>query len=156
MARIIGQTLCDACGGSGTEPDQRPCQTCGGTGLVFVLETGRVIAFTERRRWPRYQFNLPVKISPTKPSFAGGLVGRTTEVNEGGLTINAGVPLNVGDELELELLPPYFGPPLKVRSAIRDAAGDRYGVEFLPADLSEEHQLKAFRQFLQSGIRPPA
>jgi hypothetical protein len=61
----------------------------------------------------------------------------------------------VGDELDLELLPPYFGPPLKLRSAIRDAAGQRYGVEFLPADTAEEQQLTAFRQFLRSGLRPP-
>lgn len=31
-----GEALCRACGGSGRDPERRPCENCGGTGKVTI------------------------------------------------------------------------------------------------------------------------
>jgi hypothetical protein len=57
--------------------------------------------------------------------------GRGNELNEGGMTVNAGVELDLGELVDVEFTPPYTGEPIRARAAVRNRNGYRYGLEFM-------------------------
>jgi hypothetical protein len=126
---------------------------CGGAGLVQVLESGKIIPVNERRRWPRHSIDIPLRVVAGARAPSVEVPGHGTEINEGGVTVDAKVELRVGDEVEVELLPPDFpNTPIRLRGAIRHGAGSHYGVEFLRAgETGEEQQLATLRRLLSRG-----
>ena len=53
----------------------------------------------ERRRRPRYWLSAIMTIRPADGSAISGL---SVDISEGGMSVMAGAPLNVGDTVELE------------------------------------------------------
>jgi hypothetical protein len=151
---IIGSTLCEACHGTGTLARGEQCDVCGGTGLVQVLESGKIIPFKERRRWLRYRLDIPLKVlAGTGESFVD-VTGHGTEINEGGLTVNAKMKLEVGDNVEVELVPPASGTPIRLRGAIRHGSGSHYGMEFVGIGNEAEQRLATLRQSIRELANP--
>jgi hypothetical protein len=74
--------------------------------------------------------------------------GRGTELNEGGMSIFAGIELQNGQRVGVEFTPPY-GQPLRVRGTVRDRNGYNYGVEFLLLSPEDKLQAEQLRQVLQ-------
>ncbi len=89
-------------------------------------------SFVRRRRWPRYQISVPIRVIITTPEKTRIIDGRGDAVNQGGMAITAGVELEVGDPFQLELTLPYCDCPIRVNAVVRDRSGYRYGIEFVP------------------------
>lgn len=85
--------------------------------------------YAKARRWPRYKLDIPVCIVVTKDGKVRLVQGRGNELNEGGLTIFAGIELAMGEEIAVEYTPAYSGTPIRARAVVRDRKGYKYGVE---------------------------
>jgi hypothetical protein len=107
------------------------------------------------RRWQRCKLDVPLRIILKREGGAMGskttiVNGRGNELNEGGMAVFAGVEARLGDELWVEFTPPYgAGMPIRVRAAVRNRAGYRYGIEFLCADPAELEQVERLREILR-------
>lgn len=105
-----------------------------------------------QRRWPRYRFQVPVRITLdgcTEPIRAVG-----TELNEGGIAVYAGVELEIGDQLNLEFESHEWEHPVTVRGVVCNRPGDGYyyGVSFLTTRPTERGALVLLRQMLRSAV----
>jgi hypothetical protein len=83
------------------------------------------------RRFRRYKLDVPVRVVVHTDEKTRIIDGRGNELNEGGMAVQAGVELEVGDVVDVEFTPAYTGEPLRARAAVRNRNGYRYGVEFL-------------------------
>lgn len=83
------------------------------------------------RRWPRFRFDVPVRVITQSPSKVVIAQGRGRELNGGGMTVFAGIELGLGNQVGVEFTPPYSGKPIRVRCFVRDRSGYNYGVEFI-------------------------
>lgn len=79
------------------------------------------------RRWPRKQVDLQVLVVLRDGESKVFVPGRLTEISKGGLALCAGINLQPGDPLEVELPAPYA----RVKGTIRSRDGYCFGVEFL-------------------------
>lgn len=124
--------------------------------------TQNALEYTTQRRWPRYKLDVPLRVIMKREMTGAGVKttivnGRGTELNEGGMAVFAGVEARLGEELFVEFTPPYGnGIPLRVRAAVRNRNGYRYGIEFQSADATEAEQVDRLRELLRfaSGSQP--
>ena len=105
-------------------------------------------ATAERRRWRRYHFAVPIRVTIEKPQHATLENARGWRMNDGGLAVYADTELSIGDQAEIEFTPPHFDPAVTLRGVIRNRAGNLYGVEFLATRAVEKEQLGLFRKIL--------
>lgn len=103
---------------------------------------------TSTRRYRRFKLDVPVRVIVNRQDHVKIVDGRGNELNEGGMAVQAGVELDVGDSIEVEFTPPY-GDPLRARSAVRDRVGYRYGLEFLTESAEDKFRVEAIRIALQ-------
>jgi hypothetical protein len=101
------------------------------------------------RRYRRFRLDVPVRIIIHSEEKTRIIDGRGNELNEGGLAINAGVELEVGDEIEVEFTPAYTHQPLRARAAVRNRDGYRYGLEFLGETPTDRQRVEDIRIALQ-------
>ncbi len=83
------------------------------------------------RRWPRYRFDVPVRVITQRPTKVTIAQGRGRELNAGGMTVFVGIELSLGDQIALEFTPPYSGRPIRARCFVRNRNGYHYGIEFI-------------------------
>ena len=107
--------------------------------------------FTNLRRWPRYNFDLPVRVVLARGTHEVRVSGRGTAINEGGLAVDVDASLQVGKSLHVEFVPPYCMLPLRVPGTVRNARGNRYGVEFVSTDAGGEQEIELFRDILRTA-----
>ncbi len=86
---------------------------------------------TPRRRWPRYKVYAPVRVIPERPTKAPTVLGRGTELNQGGMTLLAAIELAVGDQVAVEFTPPCADAPVNLRCFVRNRYCYTYGLEFI-------------------------
>lgn len=86
--------------------------------------------FSNGRRWPRYQLDVPIRLVAAKGDKVSIVQGRGNELNHGGMTVFAGIEMNIDEGVSIEFTPPYSGQPIRVRGAIRNRSGYTYGVQF--------------------------
>lgn len=107
------------------------------------------------RRWPRLRLDVPIRVivhGDNKMHGANKTVvfqGRGNELSAGGISVTAGVELNVGDKVEIEFMPPYSGTPMRIRGVVRNREGYRYGLEFLASNEEEVKQVDNLGAMLQ-------
>jgi len=101
------------------------------------------------RRFRRYRLDVPVRVIDHTDLKTRIIDGRGNELNAGGLAVNAGVELEVGDTVEVEFTPAYTGLPLRARAAVRNRDGYRYGLEFLTETPIDHERVEDIRVALQ-------
>jgi len=124
----------------------------GGRTLVPVTpkpKSGK--GFTPARRWPRYRFDVPVRVVLRRNACDLEFPGRGTAMNEGGIALHLDASLQVGHQVEVEFVPPAAALPVRVQGAVRNAIGNCSGVEFLVSDPGEEQEVGLFRQMLRAS-----
>ncbi len=82
----------------------------------------------DNRRWPRQQVDFRVKVVIYDDSRRTLIDGRATELSEGGMTLYAGLPLQIGDLVEIEFEAPF---ERTVQAVIRYRDGFTFGLEFV-------------------------
>lgn len=80
------------------------------------------------RRWPRVPVDIPVRVVTSKGFSTTVVEGRGTELSEGGMVLYAGILLNPGDLLEIELDTPN---PARLTAIVRSRTGFCFGLEFI-------------------------
>jgi hypothetical protein len=103
------------------------------------------------RRWHRFRFDMPVRVVLRRDARDLAFAGRGTGMNEGGIGLDVEAPLQVGNQVQVEFTPPYAGLTVRVRGEVRNATGNRYGVEFLAVDAAEQQEVGLFRQMLRAA-----
>jgi hypothetical protein len=106
----------------------------------------------ERRRWRRYHLTVPVRVTIEKRLHVSVINSRSSQMNDGGLAVNADTELTIGDEADIDFTPPHFDRALTLRGVVRNHTGNLYGVEFLATSAEEREQLARFRQILQTKV----
>jgi len=109
------------------------------------------MSFPLPRRWKRFHLEVPVRLVLHRPAFASSITGRGTELNEGGMSIFAGIELRLGDQVAVEFTPPYGEAPLRLWAVVRNRAGYYYGLEFLAENDGERGQVERFRSVLRGA-----
>jgi len=106
-----------------------------------------------QRRWPRYQFQVPVRILLERNAEPEVVRGLGTEMNEGGIAVYAGIELQVGEPVQVEFTVWHSGQALRVRGVVRNRPGDGYyyGIAFLPQSAEDRNDLILLRQLLRSA-----
>jgi PilZ domain len=84
--------------------------------------------FIHNRRWPRHLVEIPVNIVSLNGFLTKAVRGRGTNLNQGGMALSAGIPLDLGDVLHLDFLVPNR---LRVSGVVRNRTGALFGLEFL-------------------------
>jgi hypothetical protein len=108
-----------------------------------------------KRRWPRYQINVPVRVITQPPRKVAVVEGRGRELNVGGMAVFVGTELSIDDQVAVEFTPPYSGQPIRVRCFVRNRSGYNYGVEFITendADYGNVSQIQTVLQALGSAL----
>jgi len=145
----IGYTPCEECRGTGKKADETSCTNCWGTGLVAVFQqptTASTPPVQERRRFPRYNTDLPVRLrDQQEQEFAG----RCVVLGEGGLAAILSELLPLSSVVTLRLSIPAHPTALQPYAVVRNQLGLRHGFEFLSLTNSER---VAVRQFC-NGLR---
>ncbi len=85
--------------------------------------------YPERRRWPRFPLELPVRVYCDPPPKV--YEGRGRALNGGGMALSTAVALAVGDRIAVEFTLPPIQQPVTARCAVRNCNLQTYGVEFL-------------------------
>ena len=101
------------------------------------------------RRYRRYKLDVPVRVIVHSEEKTRIIHGRGNELNEGGLAVNAGVELEVGDEVEVEFTPAYTHQPLRARATVKNRNGYRYGLGFLTETAVDYERVEDIRIALQ-------
>jgi hypothetical protein len=102
------------------------------------------------RRWPRYQIDLPVRVIAINGILTTPIMGRGSDISRAGMALNAKIPLNPGDLMQLQF---PTTEPSRVNAIVRHRNGTRLGLEFLgqlPPDEETKIQLKSL-----PGATPP-
>jgi len=84
-----------------------------------------------KRRWPRYRVDIPVVIITPRPIRIVTCEGRGTDLNAGGLAVEASIDLVTGDQVAVEFTPPNCTESVSYRCFVRNRNGNRYGLEFI-------------------------
>lgn len=80
------------------------------------------------RRWDRLPVDLPVRVVTSKGLTTTVVEGRGTEMSQGGMVLYAGILLNPGDLLEIEIDTPT---PARIPAIVRSRNGFCFGLEFI-------------------------
>ncbi len=105
--------------------------------------------FINTRRFRRYKLDVPVRVVVQTEDKVRIIDGRGNELNEGGLSVQAGVELSLDEVVEVEFTPPYSNDPIRARAAVRNRSGYRYGLEFLAETPSDCERVMDIRVALQ-------
>ena len=120
----------------------------------MAVNAGIATGSSRRRRWLRFQFALPVRVTLEKRQQVSVIQSRSSQVNGGGLCFLAddGVfgeaDLVVGDEAEITLT----DYNLTLTGVIRNRVGDHCGVQFLITSAEDAEHLGRFRQMLGEKV----
>jgi hypothetical protein len=115
-----------------------------------IADAAALPVFEQKRRWPRYKIDVPVRVVIHKPDRTLIRNGRGMEMSEGGMRLLMGVELGLGEKIAVEFTPPYSGKPIRVRSEVRNRNGYRYGVELVPEGEIERSEVTRLRQMLKT------
>jgi len=105
------------------------------------------------RRWQRYHFDIPVRLVFENGAHVRVAEGRGTELNEGGLGLYAGIELEIGDWIEVELTVPFYSMSLKLRGIVRNRPGNGYyyGIQFVGIEDTQRSDIALFSKMLESA-----
>jgi hypothetical protein len=107
------------------------------------------------RRWKRYAFTVPVRVTIEKPRHATLMNTRACQVNDGGIAMYTNAELSIGTQAAIQFTPAAFDFPLTLRGVVRNRAGGQYGVEFLVTSAAENEHLTIFREILHNKVGSP-
>jgi hypothetical protein len=105
------------------------------------------------RRWQRYHFDVPIRLVFENGNYTRIAEGRGTELNEGGLGLYAGIELEIGDQVEVELTVPFYCLSLRLQGVVRNRPGNGYyyGIQFVDTDATQKGEIALFAKMLESA-----
>ncbi len=95
----------------------------------------------ELRRTPRYNVDVRLRLIVAKNGRNVVVHGRGNDIGENGMALFVPYDLEVDQRLEVEFTLPYSRQPLRLRIAVRNRTGYRYGVEFLSLTAPQKDEI---------------
>ncbi len=120
----------------------------------IVTQPGPALVYRSMRRWPRLKIQVPVTVIVRKYGKTMFVVGRGTDINDGGIAVFAGTELQIGEEVEISFTPPYRGEPLVARTVVRNRRGYTYGMEFLMGTTEDKARVTKIHNVLRAFGQP--
>ncbi len=108
---------------------------------------------SERRRWERFPLQVPVRLVVHRTAKLDAIHGDGSQLNEGGMRVNAGIDMRPGDQVTVEFTPPSTNDHLRLWATVRNRRENYYGLEFLAENTGERAQVERYRNDLRSAIR---
>lgn len=93
------------------------------------------------RRWKRYHVDVRLKVSYKKDGKVTVAFGQGSDVSEGGMAGYIPIEQTKGDYIDIEMTLPYSPTPIKVKAAIRNRNGFRYGLEYIQIENADREAL---------------
>ncbi len=93
------------------------------------------------RRSPRYSVDVRLKLVVAKDGKNVMVHGRGNDISENGMAMFVAHELSIEQILEVEFTLPYSRQPLRVRIAVRNRNGYRYGVEFMTLSAPQKDEI---------------
>ena len=105
------------------------------------------------RRWQRYHFDVPIRLVSKHGDHVSVAEGRGTELNEGGLGLYAGIELEIGDRVEVELTVPFYALSLKLQGVVSNRPGNGYyyGIQFVGTNATQKGEIALFAKMLETA-----
>jgi len=118
-----------------------------------MSSTPSVDSTSADRRWQRFHFDVPIRLVFEDGNHTRIAEGRGTELNEGGLGLYAGIELEIGDRVEVELTVPFYGLSLRLQGVVRNRPGNGYyyGIQFVDTDAAQKGEIALFAKMLESA-----
>lgn len=107
---------------------------------------------SERRRWQRFALQVPVRLVVHRPARLDAIHGNGSELNEGGMRVNAGIDMQPGEQVTVEFTPPSTTDHLRLWATVRNRHENFYGLEFLAENTGERAQVERYRNDLRAAI----
>ncbi len=120
----------------------------------IAAQQGLAPVYRSMRRWPRLKLQVPVTVIVRKYGKTVFVVGRGTDINDGGIAVFAGTELQIGEEVEISFTPPYRGDPLVARTVVRNRRGYVYGMEFLTGSAEDQARVTKIHNVLRAFGQP--
>ena len=103
-----------------------------------------------RRRWPRYQVSLPLRIAVATPSGHEYMLAHGRDASQGGMAVYVPAELEPGDSVTLELIFTNPQETVTLRAVIKNRVGFKYGVEFINPSPEQQQTILAHLQKLSA------
>lgn len=103
------------------------------------------------RRWKRTKIDIRVRLRRLDLADHAGVVVRTYEMSEGGLSLYTPEPLPLDTPVQLEIALPGTGHAFSAKAQVRNRRGFRQGLEFV--DIAPRDRA-AIRRYLASLTVP--
>ena len=94
-------------------------------------------SFSVLRKWRRHPIQVDVLLSTQIPARKVRCTGRGTELNGGGLAVEADIDLEIAEQVVVCFTLPGCDKPLSFRCFVRNRNGKRYGLEFIAENDSD-------------------
>jgi hypothetical protein len=88
-------------------------------------------SFPIQRKWQRHQLQVEVSVNTQVPARVVRCLGQGSELNGGGLTLEADIDLKVADQIVIRFTPPGCNESMSFRCFVRNLNEHRYGLEFI-------------------------
>ncbi len=95
----------------------------------------------ELRRTPRYNVDVRLRLIVAKGDKNAVVHGRGNDISENGMALFVPHDLELDQTLEVEFTLPYSRQPLRLRIAVRNRTGYRYGVEFQSLTVPQKEEI---------------
>ena len=106
------------------------------------LQNAPTLSGRERRRFPRYPIDVPVKVTRSTDHGPQVYLGRGTNMGQGGIQALVATELTNGEHVIVEVTLPYNSQLLKLEAIVCNRFGYNYGLQFLPMGPTEEAQIR--------------
>jgi hypothetical protein len=89
----------------------------------------------------RYRVDLRIKVNYIRDGQPVFAFGQGSDVSEGGMAGYIPTELDLGEIVDLEVKLPYSRQPVKIKAAVRNRNGFRYGLEYMLIQPEDREQL---------------
>jgi len=87
--------------------------------------------FPIQRKWRRHPLQVEVWITTQIPARVTRYLARGSELNGGGLAVEADIDLKIAQQVLVRFTPPGCNEPMNFRCFVRNRNENRYGLEFI-------------------------
>lgn len=97
---------------------------------------------SERRRWPRYNIDILIKVETVSPAgIQRYAYGRGHDIGQGGLAAYVASDFKVGETIHILMTLPHSERPSECDTVVRNRQSFRYGLEFTSLSEADRDQL---------------
>ena len=123
------------------------------TGDAMEQMSGNALQSLGTRRWPRYQVELPVRVTARNGVLTTPVTARGSAISRAGMALHGCVALNPGDLMELQF---PIAEPSRFNAVVRNRNGNCLGLEFVSQLLPDTNAAADQSRSLPGSVLEPS